>query len=199
MGDATDSKVLQETPVAAFFEFVRSALGSRRIEASPDTEFYLVNLLSAYVHAQPESFERGLGPALIAANRLDPVQRSVRLKQLGDTTLFLAGIFLDHIETRPAATEYYFNIGKTAYGRLADVSRNAGGSLAAQATIFSELSRRFVEFVHVLAAISDTELFGKSARLIGIYERWLETRNPRDATRLAAAGIIAEAGGQLVH
>ena len=191
--------MLQETPVAAFFEFVRSALDSRRIEASPDTEFYLVNLLSGYVHAQPDSFERGLGPELIAATRLDPVRRSVRLKQLGDTTLFLAGIFLDHIETRPAATEYYFTIGKTAYGRLADVTRSAGGMLAAQSTTFSDLSRRFVEFVHVLAAISDTELFAKRERLMGIYERWLETRNPRDATRLAAAGIIANAGGQLVH
>jgi hypothetical protein len=191
--------VLQETPVAAFVEFVRSALGTRRVEASPDTEFYLVNLLSAHVRAQPESLDRALGPELIAATQLDPVSRSVRLKQLGDTTLFLAGIFLDYIETRPAATEYYFTIGKTAYSRLAATSRRAGGSLATQAATFSELSHRFVEFVHVLAAISDTELFGKSERLLGIYERWLDTKNPRDASRLAAAGIIASAGGQLVQ
>ncbi len=59
---AGDPKVLQETPLAAFFDFVRAALGSRRIEASPDTEFYLVNLLSGFVRAEPETFARALGP-----------------------------------------------------------------------------------------------------------------------------------------
>ena len=130
MAKASESKVLQETPLAAFFEFVRSALGTHRVDTSPDTEFYLVNLLSAHVQVQPGALDRALGPELIATARLDPVSRSMRLKQLGDTTLFLAGIFLDYIETRPAATEYYFTIGKTAYGHLADVSRSAGGSLA---------------------------------------------------------------------
>ena len=196
---ADETKVLQETPVAAFFDFVRSALGSRRIEASPDTEFYLVNLLSGFVRAEPETFGRALGPELIAATRLDPVKKSVRLKQLGDTTLFLAGIFLDYIESRPAATEYYFSIGKTAYGRLADVTRTAGGPHGSRANTFNELSDRFVDFVHVLAAISDTELFGSSERFMSIYERWLGSGNPRDASRLAAAGIIASSGGQLVH
>jgi hypothetical protein len=195
----SDPKVLQETPAATFFDFVRDALGSRHVDASPDTEFYLVHLLSGFVRSQPESLSRALGPELIAATRLDPAGRSVRLKQLGDTTLFLAGIFLDYIESRPAATEYYFTIGKTAYGRLAEMTATAGGSLGERANTFRDLSRRFVEFVHVLAVISDKELFAGSERLMGIYERWLDSRNPRDASRLISAGIIASGGGSRIH
>lgn len=196
----SEAKVLHETPAAAFFDFVRDALGSRRIEASPDTEFYLVHLLSGFVRLEPESFERPLGPELIAATRMEPAGRSVRLKQLGDTTLFLAGIFLDYVESRPAATEYYFTIGKTAYGKLAEeMTSGTRGSLDERANTFRDLSRRFVEFVHVLAAISDKELFAGSERLMGIYERWLSSRNPRDASRLISAGIIASAGGTRIH
>lgn len=198
MAEASEGKVLNEPPAVAFFEFVRSALGVHGVAASPEAEHYLVNLLAGFLRASPERFARALGPELLAASRLEPVHRSVRLREVGDTTLFLAGIFLDHIEAKPAATEYYFTIGRTAYGRLAELAETSG-ALAVHAPTFAELSGRFVEFVRVLASIADRELFSGSERLMAVYRRWLATGNPRDASRLIAQGIIPANSGSTAH
>ena len=199
MAEAREGRVLSEPPGAAFFEFVRSALGAHGVAASPEAEHYLVNLLGGFLRAQPERFARALGPELLAASRLDPVHRSVRLREVGDTTLFLAGIFLDHIEAKPAATEYYFAIGRTAYGRLAELAETTSGTLAVHAPTFAELSGRFVEFVRVLSSIADRELFSGSQRLMSVYRRWVATGNPRDATRLIAQGLIPAPAGNTSH
>lgn len=198
MSDARDGRVLNEPPAVAFFEFVRSALATHGVTASAEAEHYLVNLLAGFMHARPERFARALGPELLAASRLEPVHRSLRLREVGDTTLFLAGIFLDHIEAQPAATEYYFAIGRTAYGRLAELAETSG-ALAVHAPTFAELSGRFVAFVRVLSSISDRELFSGSERLMAVYRRWLTTGNPRDASRLIAQGIIPACAAATSH
>lgn len=198
MTETRDARVVNEPPAAAFFEFVRTALGAHGVTASPEAEHYLVNLLAGFLRARPERFARALGPELLAASRLDPVHRSARLRDVGDTTLFLAGIFLDHIEAKPAATEYYFSIGRTAYGRLADLAA-MNGALAVHAPTFAELSGRFVEFVRVLSSIADRELFSGSERLMVVYRRWLATGNPRDASRLIAQGVIPAISGNTSH
>jgi hypothetical protein len=198
MSEARDARVLNEPPVSAFYEFVRSALATHGVGASPEAEYYLVNLLAGFLRARPERFARALGPELLAASRLDPVHRSVRLRDVGDTTLFLTGIFLDHIEAKPAATEYYFSIGRTAYGRLAELA-GTSGALAVHAPTFAELSGRFVEFVRVLSAIADRELFSGSERLMAVYQRWLATGNPRDTSRLIAQGVIPATSGNTSH
>jgi hypothetical protein len=198
MTEVRDATVLNEPPAAAFFEFVRSAFAARGVTASPEAEHYLVNLLAGFLRAQPERFARALGPELLAASQLDPIHRSLRLRDVGDTTLFLAGIFLDHIEAKPAATEYYFAIGRTAYGRLAELAESSR-ALAVHAPTFAELSGRFVEFVRVLSAIADRELFAGSERLMAVYRRWLATGNPRDAARLIARGVIPATSGSTSH
>jgi len=198
MSEAHDARVLNEPPAAAFFEFVRSAMGTHGVRASAEAEHYLVNLLAGFLRARPDRFARALGPELIAASRLAPEHRGVRLRDVGDTTLFLAGIFLDHIEAKPAATEYYFSIGRTAYSRLAELGETSG-ALAVHAPTFAELSGRFVEFVQVLSSIADRELFSGSERLITVYRRWLATGNPRDATRLIAQGVIPVTSGSTAH
>lgn len=198
MTDARNAKVLNEPPAVAFYEFVRAALGTHGIAASPEAEHYLVNLLAGFLRSSPERFARALGPELLAASRLEPLHRSLRLRDVGDTTLFLAGIFLDHIEAKPATTEYYFTIGRTAYGRLAELAES-DGPLAVHAATFAELSGRFVEFVRVLSSIADRELFSGSARLMAVYRRWLATGNPRDASRLIAQGVIPATSGDTSH
>jgi len=198
MADAREGSVLNEVPAVAFFEFVRSAMGTHGVSASPEAEHYLVNLLAGFLRSRPERFAHALGPELLAASRLDPVHRSVRLREVGDTTLFLAGIFLDHLEAKPAATEYYFTIGRTAYGRLAELAKTSR-EMAVHAPTFAELSRRFVEFVRVLSSIADRELFSGTERLMGIYARWLATGNPRDAARLIAQGLIPAPSQATTH
>jgi hypothetical protein len=188
-----------EPPSSAFFEFVQEALGLHGVAASPEAEHYLVSLLGAFVRTKPDRLSRALGPELVSASRLDPVSRSIKLKDLGDTTLFLAGVFLDHIESRPAATEYYFTIGRTAYGRLADLAKLRATGLSGQAETFAELSERFVEFVRVLSSVADRELFSSTEHLVGIYNRWLATGNPRDAARLVARGMIPSSEGGSSH
>jgi len=181
---------LVSTPLGSVLhDLVHTAFEAQRVAASDDTEYYLTSLLSDFLRADPERLSRALGLELLKVEELGPSQRFARLKDIGDTSLFLSGIFLDHVESGLAATDYVFEIGSTAYLRLGHCERRH--PLAdAFAETFKDLGRRFEQFVRVLAAMSDTELFASNARVLGLYERWMRSGTARDAHRLVALGVI---------
>ncbi len=177
---------------------VRAALAEHGLRTSDDTEYYLANLLAVFLRADPAAFHRTFGPALLEATGLAPAQRYQALKELADTLLFLSGIFLDYIEAKPVATEYFFEIGSTAYLQLSALEQMkvAGGWFA---ETYTDLGRRFEDFVRVLATISDRELFASDAHVLRLYRRWLESASPRDRRRLATLGLFPVPHSKRVH
>ncbi len=185
---SADKKVLTEPISAVTHGLVKDALAEQQLRTSDETAHYLANLLAVFLRTDPALLDRTFGPALLEATSLAPVQRYGRLKEIADTLLFLSGIFLDYIEAKPVATEYFFEIGSSAYLHLGvlDQMQRSGGI----AETYTDLGRRFADFVRVFSTISDRELFASDTHVLRLYRRWLERASPRDQRRLLALGLV---------
>jgi hypothetical protein len=188
---STDAKCLvREAADATFREFVRSALSARGIRTTEWTEFYLVRLLRSLLEASPVQFSRALGPQLLAAQHLPREQRFGLLKDLADTSLLLSGLFIDHVEEAAPTTEYFFDIGRSAYLHLGEFEDSHLAGPAGFIETFQDLGERFEDFAGALTWIADRELFATSEHTMNVYRRWLDERGQRDEVRLVSAGLI---------
>jgi hypothetical protein len=175
---------------SVFHELVGTALNAQGVAASPHTEHYLESLLVAFARSDPQRFSRALGVSLLEASALEPMLRYARFKEVADTSLFLSGIFLDYVEAQMPATEYFFEIGSAAYLRLGALDERHDPTGRGLAQTYTDLGRRFEDFVRVLTAISDRELFSSHRRTLRLYERWLAGGGKRDERRLLAMGVF---------
>ena len=184
-----EAKLFSDPIGAVLYDLVHDALATQRVKVSEDTEYYLATLLAAFLRADPERFSRALGVELLKAEDMDRGRRYVKLKEVADTSLFLSGIFLDHLEAQLPATDYFFEVGSRAYLRLGR-SDDRHPLVEPFVDTYLDLGSRFEEFVRVLSAMADTELFASNSRVVGLYERWLRSGTPRDTHRLVALGVI---------
>jgi hypothetical protein len=91
------------------------------------------------------------------------------------------------------ATDYFFDVGSTAYLRLGR-SDERHPLVESFHETYMDLGLRFEQFVRVLSAMADAELFASNSRVVGLYERWLRSGTTRDAHRLVALGVIPAKG-----
>lgn len=199
MGD-TPPRLVEESIGGLFHDLVRDALAAESVTTSDATEYYLAGLLNNFVRAEPNRFLRVFGMELLGAGLLKPAERYVILKGLADASLFMSGIFLDHLEASLPATEYFFDIGSRAYLDLGALDENYGTASAEIADTYVDLGERFPDFVRVLSEISDSRLFMGKAAELRLYERWLEHGGSRDTHRLIRLGIIpADSDSKIKH
>lgn len=185
-------RLVREEGAAAFFkEQLAKAMEHQRVSTSAFTEYYLVNLLTESVHADPFLYEPGYDETPLAllyaeALRASHQRRARLLRAMGDTALFVSGFFSDSLKGGTVDLGYYRAMGGYAYLRLArdETSRGIGGD------VFSELARRFVAFADLLAEISEASRLTSEASLLRLYERWSQTGSTRAAALLAQRGIV---------
>jgi len=111
------------------------------------------------------------------------MEQRARLRNLGDSSLFVSGYFSDSLRRRVVDVDYYVSMGEYAYASLGRRDEDAFGE------VFTELARKFVAFTDVLSDISEQTGTAGSADVLRLYERWLRTGSPRDGQRLADRGI----------
>ena len=105
-----------------FHEVVTDALSAVDLHASEPASWYLVSLLGDFTKARLTDEPLGLK---LAAPGQDPGERVRNLKQVGDTSLYVAGFFAESLNRSLVDVEYYVGLGQTAYAQLA---RSFGGS-----------------------------------------------------------------------
>jgi hypothetical protein len=174
--------------VAEFFhDAVTSALRSQSVSTSELTEFYLVNLLSEFTHAEIDS--QPLGPKLTQALIEPPGERSRGLREVGDTALYVSGFFGESLERGLVALDYYISMGGSAYAALAGLVRmSRAGEM--WGGVYGELADKFPRFVDVLAEVSEKSAVGNNRGLLRLYERWAKTQNEWLERKLRASGLI---------
>ena len=96
----TDHPLVQnQTPVSYFKELVEESLQRQRVSAGDETEFYLVNLLCQYVRVDrlPHQVDEQQPLGVRFAKALDSggFEQRVRLRSVGDFSLFMSGFFSD--------------------------------------------------------------------------------------------------------
>jgi hypothetical protein len=175
--------VTAHSSVEAFFhEVLTDAFGRRQVEVSVPTESYLVGLLGEFSRCQIT--DEPLGLKWLESRHGSPGERVRALKEVGDTTLYVAGFFAESLERKLVDTEYYIGLGEAAYGELA---QRMGGSSLRQ--IYEELASNFPEFVDVLAEVKGAVDMG-SADVASLYQQWLHTRAEWIERRLRRLGML---------
>jgi hypothetical protein len=176
------------TPHASVDEFfhdvVQDALEAVRLPVGEPTEWYLVGLLGEFTRARITDQPLGLQLAEAPA---DPGERVRRLKQVGDTSLYVSGFFAESLGRKLVDVDYYVSIGTSAYRQLA---QRLGGSLT---EVYGELAARFPAFVEVLAEVRRRVDFA-GADITKLYEQWLRTRDEWVEKKLRAFGVLVDPG-----
>lgn len=171
-----------------FRELVQSAMRAQAVSASVDTEFYLVRLLEAFAHPEHGVWDKPLALEYLESFHAPQALRFGKLKRVGDVSLFVSGVFMEGLHAKMVSSDYYQQLGQSAYSALA----NTGGPVPKD--LFSELSGRFTDFVRVLAQLSLDDLFPGDTTTLRVYTRWLYTRGAVDAAWLMRKGLIPAAG-----
>jgi hypothetical protein len=185
-----ESLVRNETPEAYFKELVDAALERQRLQASELTSFYVVNLLTTFIHSDNGLSARDGEPlAFQLARAMETAGATQReaLRSVGDVSLFVAGFFSDSLNRKLVDVDYYVKLGGRAYQSLSHFEREAF------APTFAELAGSFINFVDVLNDVSERCAVASNANVLRLYEKWLRTGSRRDGQRLVERGIVPNA------
>ena len=153
---------MQSGLLLRFFESVtRQAFGDLAIDDTPALR-YLTDLLTRFVRTEAVRAIRELpgrrldtvADSLLAIQHVwdpaapgfNPGAERVLRRQIGDYTLFMTGIFRDHVD-RLAVTGYYEHEGRRAYRFVAEIAR-AGAE--ADAPLYRRLADRFEMYAGAL-------------------------------------------------
>lgn len=165
-----------------FHEVLADALGRQQLEVSEPVESYLVGLLGEFTRARIT--DEPLGLKWLESRSADPGERVRTLKEVGDTTLYVAGFFAESLERKLFDTDYYIGLGGAAYRELA--SRLGGSSIR---EVYEELAAKFPRFVDVLCEVRGNVELGR-ADVASLYEQWLRTRSEWIERRLRRLGVL---------
>ena len=151
-----------ESPTEFFRELVETAMQNQRVSAQELTSFYVVNLLTAFVHFEtsPAAGDDGpLGVRLARAMQTAGIAQRDGLRKVGDLSLFISGFFSDSLNRRLVDVDYYIQLGECAYGSLARRDEALG-------EVFDELSEKFTAFVDILGEVSERTALTSNADVL---------------------------------
>ena len=178
-----------------FHEVVTDALTAVDLDASESASWYLVGLLGDFTKARLT--DEPLGIKL--AQPSDSLGERVRnLKEVGDTSLYLAGFFAESLTRSLVDVDYYVGLGQSAYAQLA---RSLGGGRSLT-EVYQELAAKFPRFVDVLGVVRKRTAMaelGASPDVGRLYEIWLRTRDEWVERKLHQAGILVDPGTKVIQ
>ena len=181
-----DALVRHETPAEYFKELVETAMEHQHVAVRDLTSFYLVNLLTGFVHfdrSSPAVGDEPLGVRLARALQAGGSAQRNGLREVGDLSLFISGFFADSLTRSLVDVDYYIQLGECAYGSLARRDVPLGD-------VFDELAGKFSAFVDVLGEVSERSALSSNSDVLRLYEKWVRTRSRRSGDLLVERGIV---------
>lgn len=176
---------------AFFYEVLNDALQSVHLDATEPAGWYLVSLLGDFTRARLP--DEPLAMKLAQTQAADPGERVRTLKEVGDTSLYVAGFFAESLSRKLVHADYYIGLGRGAYAEL------AGRLGAASITdVYRELAENFPAFVEVLAEVR-RRVDCAGADVVKLYEQWLRTRDAWIEKKLRALGVLVEPAGKILQ
>jgi hypothetical protein len=170
-----------------FREAVSKAIKSQGVDTTELTEFYLVNLLSDF--AKGPLPDEALAIKMCEGLQSLPASRAQKLREVGDTSLFITGFFPDSLNRSLIDVDYYIGMGEVAYGHLSRMTRNSDSFTQ----VFCELSDKFARFVSVIGEVA-TDATGSPIDVLRLYEKYLKTGNEAVLDRLRKRGFLVQKG-----
>jgi hypothetical protein len=179
-----------------FRELVDDVAGQQRLGLDPMTSYYVVQLLSTFARTDAAACEvfwtdQPMGALLGEAIASAGSEQRRRLRQVGDASLVLSGLFPARLTRSLVDVDYYMRIGGIAYDSLSH------DDLDLFATAFAELAGRFGDVVDLLGDVGERCQLGSPADLLRLYERWQKSGSAACARRLVGRGVIPVAPSTL--
>lgn len=180
--------------VSGFFrEAVDDALKERRVDASDGARQYLADMLAGrYGQGVPrDTLDKPVTLLLDEALHAPATERLERLRDVGDGTLALSGLYRDHLERRGVDTRYVGSVGKTAYGTAAGLLARGDGLVTLD--LFGELAAKFDRLAEALRHVADLIFAAPGSgpdAILRVYERWLKTGSVRLERALISEGLL---------
>ena len=194
----TERLVRNESATEYFRELVESAMQHQKVAARELTSFYVVNMLTSFIHLDRSAGAGDQPLAVTFAKALQAAGIAQRdgLRKVGDLSLFISGFFSDSLNRSLVDVDYYIQLGGSAYGSLA---RQAPSDTFGD--VFDELSEKFADFVDVLGEVSERSSLTSNTDLLRLSEKWLRTGSRRSGDLLAARGIVpnGSVGSRLIQ
>lgn len=171
-----------------FLSEVRDAMQDLRVETAAATERYLVDLLTSFsVSERIQNMFEPLVSQLAKARNASGPERANRMRDLGDTSLFVCGFFPDSFERRGLDRAYVVAMGGHAYLVVSEATRRWGD--ASDGSVFVELGERFHEIARVLDEVRERTALCTDAAVVRLYERFRESGSPALLRRLHRRGV----------
>lgn len=185
------------SPQEFFRTELKYALESNKIHLHKDVEFYVVNLLCAYI--MPETLLLSDGEysplntplAVLFEKAVEaPLEERLKiLKSVGDTSLYVSGFFQDYFHKKTFSLDYFISVGVSAYSNVSNLSKILSKN-SHNANLYETLARDFMTIVDTVSFMSDKLGEPKHTDILAIYERWTETKSERLLNKLKEHGIL---------
>lgn len=191
--------ILMTSDVEGFFaEAMGEAMAACKIQVSGGARSYLVGLL---VNLASKGMDQGAlrrPVTLLLRDALEAPasERFEKLKGLGDSSLYVSGLFQDHLQAHGVDVGYVSTVGATAYRSAAALMQGADQ----HNDLFSELAGKFRQLVVALHEVANALFTGSADSpegLLRVYDRWQKTGSVALGRELAAHGLVPlrNAGG----
>lgn len=189
----TDAMETQHRTLESFFyQEIERAQERHGHPLSHAAEAYVVALLARFTrrtHVAGRSSEP-LALDYLRARGQDGSARAQALRGVGDRALYISGVAPRSVHRNAVDVRYVRGIGEAAYREVAARSQ-WGGALA----VLGELAETFEGVAEVIAEIVDLDARAPTHDLLGLYERWRKSGDPRDRRRLLQAGVLLDPDG----
>lgn len=182
-------------PEQFFRELLQDAQKNQGTSLDQDTEFYLVNLLTAFidtdrlyaVDSDGKNIDEPLAVMLLKAQELESTQeKGLTFRRIGDISLYVSGFFSNSFARKIIDVDYYINMGATCYRTAKNYVQKSP-----YPEVFENLSSRFPKYVDLFNEIADrTVPKGSNSSLLRLYELWTKTGSERLAKLLKEQGIM---------
>jgi hypothetical protein len=170
--------ILEPTATAQWHALVSEAEVAAAQTLDETLESYLVFLLMRFV-ARPDLANRALAIDYLRGSAAQGQLQETQLRDVGDLCLLLSGMYPQHAGRRLVRVSYYVELGRGAYGQLAERLRHAG------AGVYQQLCQGFVALMDVLQAMRSLDGKPVMAPLQSL-ELWAETGSQSAWQRLRA-------------
>lgn len=183
------------SPKEYFQQMVRQGMTECKVITFPRAEGYLVSLLEQYLdakalHSHEETPETGQRPpqtlaeTFLIAQGAETLEKCSMLRRLGDRALYVSGFFGDSLSRKIVDIDYYADIGGAAYASLAHHTKEA-----LMAKVYNTISRQFLEFVDVLAYVSQNSFIKSDESILRLYEKYIKTGSKIARDKLIEMGV----------
>ena len=128
--------ILHPTDICQWHALVNQAQVAAHLNLSENTESYLVFLLQRFAQ-NPALIDTVLASDFLEALHRPAKQKMEQLREVGDKSLVLCGLFPGVAQRRSLALDYYTHMGQAAYLTLSELQE------AASAELFLQLGQHF--------------------------------------------------------